>query len=152
MKLADRRNVLHDVRKWIRKLYWAGSLPTVKGCVKRVWSHLDACSTIYAPEKGVLFYEYKNKKKDKIKICIILVNPDCPDRTMAYQMLCQVVAIAKKQGISEVYMNVRDSQDSAIKEFARKYMVEQGRGMATGHKDVWYTTYSIRIDNTQEKR
>lgn len=145
--MSDKFRVAKDIKKWIRKLYWAGHLPHSMGNIRRMWNHLNACNMIYTPEQGVLFYDYKNRAKDKIKICILLVNPDCPDRTIAHRMLRQLVDMAEKQGILEVYMNVRDSQDEALKAFARKYMTEQGRGMATGHKDVWYTTYSINTGN-----
>ena len=124
MTFLERYAIAADVKRWIRKLYKAGFLPHIWGTTKSLWRYLNACQVIYEKERGICIYAVMGRAKDKIRIHMMMRNPECPDGTVAARMLKQVVDIARRKGIRQVYMNVTDEQDESLMRFARQYMVE----------------------------
>jgi len=102
--------------------------------------------------KGVMFYGYSGKKKDTIKIILLLINPSCRGQSVADNLLGKLCEIAIKNNIKKIYwnININDSNKESLHSFAEKYFVSEGDETSQGNV-VTYRKYAIYLENENEK-
>jgi predicted GNAT family acetyltransferase len=138
-------STLSRIGRWTKKYMDLGI--RVYMSRKRLRMLFESFSNIQYENKGILFYNYSGKQKDKIKINCLYINPDNRGEGVAEQLIGKLYEIAIKSGnVKTIYWNIRcDTHiNDSLHDFAEKYFKYGGIGQSQGNVAV-YKKYYINI-------